>query len=166
MVGNAQHARNAEIFRLHKAGESYRKIASRFGISRARVAMLVHRERRRAEARKYLETLRSENCLEDKYPIEVLLKSIGLSWMLASHIADNFQEFEHTSTITLQQLMDFILPDGELSPKTIPVLFVKSVGPSKYYALIEKISKADLGDAFHLEWERRKQRLADVVLVT
>jgi hypothetical protein len=158
--------RDAEILRLRREQVSYKEIGQKFRISPERVRQIVGRLEAEAKRKERSEDLRaliqSSNDIEKMWPRDFILDAIFLQGRPRWSV-QRFMENRGMSEASLKDLMDFLIAETiELSfnrLQAMPAYAQKDVGIKIYSALVDHLSRLDLGAAFNTEWARRLKKL-------
>lgn len=158
----ADAKRDSEIVRMAKEAISCKQICKRFSISRSRVAQIISsielEEQKRERSRQTLQTLRSTNDIDRKWPKETIMECLLLPKVIAWRLEKYFER-ESIVELSLRDLMDFLISDhiepGQDLFQVMPAFMQFNVGQKTYAVLIRRISRQDLGETFHAEWAMR-----------
>ena len=154
--------RDSEVVRMRKEGISYKQICERFGISRSRVGQIISafelEEQQRERSRQILQTLRSTNNIDKKWPKEIIMECLLLPKVFAWRLERHFQR-ENIVELSLRDLMDFLIfghiEAGQDLFQVMPALTQFNIGRKTYAFLVGRVSEQGLGEAFHTEWTMR-----------
>jgi len=154
--------RDSEVVRMRKEGISYKQICERFRISRSRVGQIISafelEEQQRERFRQVLQTLRSTNDIDKKWPKETIMECLLLPRAFAWRLERYFQR-ENIVELSLRDLMDFLI-SANIEPgqglfEVMPALTQFNVGRKTYAVLVRCVSQQDFGKAFETEWAMR-----------
>ena len=154
--------RDSEVLRMRKGGISYKQICERFGISRSRVGQIISafelEEQQQERSRQILQTLRSTNNIDKKWPKEIIMECLLLPKVYAWRLERYFQR-ENILELSLRDLMDLLISShieaGQDLFHVLPALTQFSIGRKSYAFLVRCLSRQDLGEAFNTEWALR-----------
>jgi hypothetical protein len=164
-MGDAK--RDSEVVRMRKEGISRKQICEHFGISRSRVRQIISasrlEEQQRERSRQMLQTLRSTNTIDKKWPKEIIMECFRLPKVFAWRLERHFQK-ENILELSLRDLMDFLISRhieaGQNIFQVMPALTQFNVGWKTYAFLVRCLSQQDLGETFNTAWA---MRIANVV---
>ena len=154
--------RDLEVIRMISEGVSRRQICEHFGISSTRVGQIISafqlEEQQRERSRQALETLRSTNNIDKKWPKDTMMDCLPLPKVFVWRLERYFQN-ENIRDVSLRDLIDFLIPahigaDQNLV-EIIPAFRKCHVGIKTYSALARCLSLQDFGEAFDAEWALR-----------
>lgn len=154
--------RDTEIIQMRKDGLSCKQIGERFGISPGRVGQIISafemEEQQRERFDQILQTLRSTNNLDKKWPKEFLMEFLLLPKVLAWRLERYFRR-ENIVELSLRDLMDFLISAhielGQDVFQVMPALTQFNIGRKTHTWLVGRVSQQDLGEAFNKEWAMR-----------
>ena len=158
--------RNAEIVQKRNTGESYRAIASEFGLTRSRIQQIVSRSKidveRQERSTELLSKLRMVDNIDKKWATEALIQDLRFPIRAEQRLTEYFGG-SNSNEISLRDIMDFLITDYEKIPHDFyeagPAYKQKHIGRKTYGAIVHHLSEQDLGHTFNREWNKRLKKL-------
>ena len=122
------------------------------------ISVFEREEQQMERSRHILQTLRSTNNIDKKWPNDTIMECLLLPKVIAWRLERYFQR-ENIVELSLRDLMDFLI-SGYIEPgqdlfRVMPALRQFNVGRKTYTVLVRRVSQQDLGETFHTEWAMR-----------
>ncbi len=142
-----------------KSGKKQANIARRFGISTARVRLVVleiETETALLARRSIIrEDFKRADNTDRKWNVVDILDSLDLIAVAKSSLTKHFQA-KNTKLISLREFMDMAVPQPKCGS---PLFEVPNIGKIAFCSVVNELTKLDMGTRCNAEWKARMKRI-------